>query len=365
MLRIDTRTQPTGGTLASLLHSALADPGFKSLDAAIAYVRSSGVDALQRDHEADIDRLRCRWLSSLDWCRSDAVALDALDHQPRSSVRIFDGVGVIGRPSCSPARSFHPKGFLFSGPRARLLISGSGNLSRNGITRGVELDTVIEVRDPSTPDETAAWEAIETVKKWFAKEWVSASPYRPLHAGYKSACAESAAMPPTTDDDWSPPSPGRRGFTAVELISVRRASVFWVEAGNLTRNLGPGNPGSQLMTRALTRVFFGFPPTSVAKQTHIGTINMRYAGVVTNDLSIEFAHNGMDRVNLPKPGQLGPPSYDNETLVIEKRQVGGRFIYDLRVAKPREKRALRIRSEKAGSAFKMPGQSRQFGFCIG
>jgi HKD family nuclease len=246
MLRNETCGQPAMGRVVDLLHAALAEPRYDALDAAVAYATPTGVGALREGHAADLDRVSGRWLSSFDWCRSDPVALGALDQLKRSAVRIFDGRYVIGRQGCVPKLPFHPKGFLFSGPNVRLLISGSGNLSRNGLTRGIELDTLIEVHDPTTSEEVAAWKAVEVIRTWFDGVWSSADPYGGLSDPYRIAYARASASPPPRDDDWSDSHliGSAQKYSAQELIKIRRAPVFWIEVGNLTRNLGPGNADS-------------------------------------------------------------------------------------------------------------------------
>lgn len=354
--------QPGGGTIAGLLQAGMGDPRYDTLDAAVAYVTASGVGALKGGDPAALDHLQRRWLSSFDWCRSDPVALRSLDQGNSSKVRIHDGAVVVEKPGCNPALPFHPKGFLFCGQDARLLISGSGNLSDNGILRGVELDTVIEVQNPQGAHELEVWAVLEGVRARFDDLWNNASNYAGLNDRYQEAFAQAAANPPRTDDDWSKVAPLPRGFTELDLVRMRRSNVFWTEAGNLTENLGAGNPGSQLMTKALTRVFFGFPATDRPRQSPLGSIDIRYGASITAGLSMEYAHNRMDRLNLPHPGPPGPPEYDQKTLVFTKVAYQGRIIYDLKLATSAEKRSLQARSKEAHSAFTMPG-GRRFGFC--
>lgn len=362
LLRIDTHVQPTHGKIVDLLHDGLTNQRYAKLEASVAYTTTSGTSALRDGGAFDVDlnRMRCQWLTGFDWCRSDPVALEALSQRLRSNVRIFDGQAVAALPGCAPTRPFHPKGFLFTGPNAALLISGSGNLSRSGLTRGVELNTVIEVRDPVTPNERAAWKAIQRYKTWFASTWRAADEYSLLHRAYTAAWLAARPVLPTTDDDIA--KPAGRGYSPDELISIRRATRFWIEAGNLTQNLGRGMPGNQLMMRGLTRVFFGFPPEVVPKQTPIGVVDVVYGGSPTPNLSLEFAHNGMDRLNLPRPAAGGPASYDQHTLVFARRPVRGRVVYDLELAGRKEARQLRRQSDLDGLTFAMPGQGRSFGF---
>jgi hypothetical protein len=348
--------------VADALHTALADPAFTRLDVAVAYVTTSGIKTLRDNDGAQLDRLDKRWLSSFDWCRSQPVALAALNQIAASSVRIHDGVFVVGRQGCAPRLPFHPKGFLFSGDEARLLISGSGNLSDNGINRGVELDTVLEVRSPTSPSETALWDELGELQAWFDGQWATANPYQGgLKSRYEAAYAAAPKMPAPTDDDWSPVTTPR-GFTPTQLAGARRATTFWTEAGNLTHNLGAGVPGSQLMMRAMTRVFFGIRPNVVPVKTPLGTVDIRYGGTIYANEPLEYAHNGMDRLNLPHPGPVGPPAYDQQTLVFRKVPYEGRVIYELTFATtPAQRTALRKASAAVELDLAMPG-GRRFGF---
>jgi hypothetical protein len=349
------------GSVAHALHAALGDPAFTRLDVAVAYVTTSGVKTLRDSDPAQLDRFDRRWLSSFDWCRSHPVALAALDQTPASSVRIHDGAFVVGREGCTPRLPFHPKGFLFSGDEARLLISGSGNLSDNGISRGIELDTVLEVRSPTSPQETTLWDALGKLQAWFDAQWASADPYQGLKSRYEIAYAAAPKVPAPTDDDWSPETTPR-GFAPTRLAGARRATIFWIEAGNLTPNLGAGVPGSQLMMRPMTRVFFGVPARVVPVKTPLGSVDIRYGGKIYPNETLEFAHNGMDRLNLPHPGPGGPPAYDQQTLVFRKVPYEGRVIYELTFATASAQRAvIRRASADVGLNLVMPG-GRRFGF---
>jgi hypothetical protein len=365
MLSIGGHVQPADGSLASTLRSAAANPRYERVDVAVAYVTVGGLDALRFGQSGgELSRLDCRWLSCFDWCRSDPQALSALDSRARSEVRISDGSAVVHRSSCRPVTPFHPKGFLFSGRGARLLVSGSGNLSRNGMISGTELDTIIEVTDPSGPVESDAWRALEAIDLWFASAWSQADAYAGLAEEYRKAHAAAPSAPPVTDDDSFPAHLAMRGYGADDLIAIRRASIFWIEAGKLTENLGAGNPGNQLMTRALTRVFFGFLPDALEPKSPIGSIAIRYDGITTDDLTIQYAHNGMDRLNLPRPGAGGPSIYDGTTLVFTRSSHEGRVLYNLSIADARAARSLRTKSARSNLSFAMPGGGRKFGFII-
>ena len=366
MLRIEPLTQPAHGRISDHLCRAIADTRYRTLEAAVAYVTSSGVAVLSEQCGANLNRISARWLTSFDWCRSDPVGLAALGQFASSEVRVFDGQSVVGRRGCVPVRSFHPKGFVLTGPQSRLVILGSGNLSRNGLRKGTELDAIIEVTNPKTLAERNAWAMIESIRTWHSNLWSSADPYATLAAKYADAYKRSIQSPVPTDDDCSDPSTRLTSgsYSPEQLIKMGRASLFWIEAGNLTENLGRGNPGSQLMMRALTRVFFGFDSNRVHRQTPIGTVAIQYGGNTVENLSIEFAHNSMDRLNLPRPGTSGPAKYDSEILVFRKTPDKGRVIYGLSISSETELKLLQKNSTAADMSFRMPAGGRQFGFCF-
>jgi len=252
---------------------------------------------------------------------------------------------------------------LFSGPDARMLISGSGNLSHNGMTRGVELDTIIEARKPTVGEEMETWDLLGRIQTWFDDLWSAATAYQgALETSYRAAFVAAPSTPAPTDDDWAPDTTPR-GYTPAQLAGARRAAVFWIEAGNLTHNLGAGLPGSQLMMRGMTRVFFGIAAKVVPKKTSLGVVDIRHGSTI-HEVTLEYAHNGMDRLNLPHPGQYGPAAYDQQTLVFRKSALQGRVILDLSLATTSaERKALRAASAIANLDFVMPGRNaRRFGF---
>ena len=155
---------------------------------------------------------------------------------------------------------------------------------------------------------------------------------------------------------------GRRSRLRVEdLLRLRSAQHLWIEAGNVSRNRGPGVPGNQIMMRAMTRVFFGVAARDVPRDTHLGQLAIRYHGHTSWDRTLRYSNNAMDVLTVPVPGSpAGPPAYDNQTLVFSKVSHGGALIYELKVASPAEKTTLVRRSKKVGGHFVM-SSGRKFG----
>jgi HKD family nuclease len=356
MSEFDVIAQPAGSTVSHVLRTALVDNRFNKLRAAVAYIMASGVQELQ---EALADSaLNRSWLTSFDWCRSDPAALSALHQQSLSSVRIHDGKRVVLRPGCGPTTSFHPKSFLFTGPDHALLVVGSANMSRNGLLHGVEVDAAIEVAGHSKRTESA-WRQIDSARLWFDAEWTKARSFAGLSSDYQ---AKYDRRPPSSAvlEFGETSSFVRRGFTAEQLAQVAHAQTMWIEAGRLTARTS-ATPGHQLMMRPLTRVFFGFQPLSVPRKTQLGSVRIRFGGTLHANRTLEFAHNSMDRLNLPTSGANGTVRYDGKILKFTKIALGGMVAYELSIISKRERNSLKAVSRRLNLSFAMPG-GRAFGF---
>src|SRR5271167_1258009 len=157
----------------SLFRVALEQGTYMHFDAAFAYATGGGVDALaavlrQAPHW---DSIHKRWLVSIDWCRSEPVALEHLSSLPTSAVRVFDGERVVGRRLCVPILPFHPKTFTLRGDNARSVICGSGNLSRNGLALGHEVGSLLAAVKPLESHEQGSWDSCGEVISWFDLIW--------------------------------------------------------------------------------------------------------------------------------------------------------------------------------------------------
>lgn len=363
MLRIESIGQPSQGTVIDVLAHANQDPDYKRLRAAVAYATHSGIRTLMGSGVLINSSLVKQWLVAIDWCRSEPSAIDALDTSPKSIARVPFGTEIVKSPRCTPRTSFHPKGFLFLGEEARLLVSGSANVSRNGLSIGHELDTIIEVKNPRTSAEKHAWVALENTNSWFLRLWKSADPYAQISGEYELVHADSIREPvPTSDDATNAPRPTHSSqFKPQELAKIRAAQRLWIESGKVTRNRGPKLAGNQIMMRAMTRVFFGVPAQDVPRDSFLASLTIGYQGHHSEDRTLRYSNNAMDVLTVPVPGgATGPPSYDKQTLVLTKMSAQGGLVYDLRIATPQEKRSLVQRSKKIGAYFEMRS-GRKFG----
>ena len=343
-------TRPNDGRYLELIQSAYEQTKPERVCAAVAYATHSGV--------ADLDdvlsslpgwrKAKKQWLIGIDYCRSDPLALAHLSSLPKSSVRIFDGEFVATRNGCVPRHSFHPKAYLLLGSNKSAAVVGSGNLSRTGLQFGVE--AAAAVRNNS---------AIAKMTTWFISQWRGATRLRDIEAPYQGQYESAAnrSHPQASEEDALPESATKGGqLKPHEVRKLRVCRHIWIEAGNVTRNRGPKQPGNQLMMKRNTRVFFGFPATDRPRNSAIGEVTIELGGQRTQGRPLRFSHNSMDVLTLPVPEE--GEAYDQETLHFE--QIGVR-VFRLTIGSRHDIRLWKRRSKTIEGAFQMKGGRRQWG----
>lgn len=327
MSQADYIAQPTNRTTLDALQAILQTGGVKRLDIAVAYVTASGVyDFLKRasntlgDNWANVPK---RWITSFDYCRTEPVALASLQSLDNSSIRIHDAAFCL-KHGGAPRVPFHPKAFLIRTNQRDYALAGSGNMSRSGLSRGVEAGLVVSV-SRVLPDEPSATAAIHAMRTWFSATWVDSTPLSaPLLTNYRQIFEhkDNLKAPAPTEDDVASTDTGRGALSTKDLHRLRVCRYFWIDAGNITKNRGPNLPGNQLMMKRLSRVFFGFGSTAVPENTHIGDVEICFNGGQGAPFSLTYSDNKMDKLVLPIPGAGGPPAYDNEYLLFERTRPG-------------------------------------------
>ena len=343
-------TTPNDHQYAEFIRQAVADTRPTRVLAAVAYATHSGVaelnDALQ--DEKAWRNAKKQWLVGIDHCRSDPIALAHLDSAPRSSVRIFDGAHVCQTTGCVPRTSYHPKLYLLQGLQRSAAVVGSGNLSRTGLRYGVEAAATVVGKDGHSH-----------LAKWFGATWRRhATPFDEIEQRYarQYASLDNRRHPAPSEDDAAPESTLKASqLGPSDLRRMRVCSHLWIEAGQLTPNRGAGQPGNQLMMKRNSRVFFGFSPADLCKNTKLGNIAIRYGEDSRPDCSLRFGDNSMDILTLPIPGDGGPDAYDDKTLRFER--VGVRT-FKLTIGRGRETSRWQKRSLAVDGAYKMKGGSR-------
>lgn len=362
MSQADYIAQPSSRTTLDALQSILQNGGVERLDVAVAYVTNSGAHDLVRRLSntlgGDWVAIPKRWITSFDYCRTEPVALDGLLSLPNSSIRIHDAAFCLEHGG-APKVPFHPKAFLIRTNQRDYVLAGSGNMSRSGLSRGIEAGLVVSVGriPPAEPTATAAIHAMST---WFSRTWRASTPLTaPLLASYSQLFEhkDNLKAPTPTEDDVASADTGRGALSTKDLQRLRVCRHFWIDAGNITKNRGPHLPGNQLMMKRLSRVFFGFGSTAVPENTHIGDVEISFNGGQGAPFSLTYSDNKMDKLVLPIPGDGGPPAYDNEYLLFERTMLG---VFKLTIGTKSTKARWLKRSIAIDGAFRM-SSGREWG----
>lgn len=363
MSRIVAIPQPSIRTTLDAITDILQTPHIEAMDIAAAYITVSGAqDLLQRVNRAlgngGADVVK-RWITSFDYCRTQPLALEALLSLPNSDVRIYDAAFCLQHGGV-PRVPFHPKTLLIRGEAMDWALAGSGNISRSGLSRGVEAGLVVSVDRTRNVQKQMTAESIDELRSWFSHAWDNATPlthellerYRGLYSS-----AANLGSPVPTEDDVVTSDLGRDGLSSADLRKLRACEHFWIEAGKITKNRGRHLPGNQLMMKRLSRVYFGFPSVDVPKNSAIGEIDIRFGGLEAGPYSLTYSDNSMDKLILPLPGDYGPPSYDHQNLLF--RAIGpGRF--ELTLGSSADKSTWLRKSKAIDAAFTFKSD-RQWG----
>jgi len=364
MLSYDFVTQPNGKSNRDLISYVLQGGDIDRVDIAAAYVTTGGArDLLLTLRESLLDRwpvVQKRWLISFDYCRTEPLAVRMLMEAPRSSVRVHDVVRVL-KQQCIPTSPFHPKTFIFGGKTRRAVFAGSGNISRSGLNTGHEVGLLLDSQSPVMKGERAARSKIAAIETWFQKSWEKEPQLNEAIIGKYREIFDSVpnlSHPIPTDDDPPERNAGRDHLAAQDLRKLRACSHFWIEAGNITKNLGRLRPGNQLMMKRLSRVFFGVPAVDVPQNSPLRTLKISYGQWEKSDCSLTFSDNGMDKLTLPVPESDGPPAYDGMTLLFTRIGPG---IFKLECGTERQKREWMSRSKDLAANFEMSAGGRKWG----
>lgn len=362
MSKVSLIAQPIVRTTLDAIEAIAKHDSLTKLDVAAAYVTSSGTyDFLNRIDGAlgaGWTGVKKRWLTSFDYCRTQPIALEALLSLPASSVRVYDANFCLsngGRPKVP----FHPKAFLLRGKERDFAVAGSGNMSRSGLSKGVEvgLSLTVNRKSPSEPTSAAAMRGLW---RWYKDVWETATPLNSALLKRYAALYESVpnlTHPAATEDDLASGETTKGALTSEDLQKLRACSHFWIEAGNITKNRGPHLPGNQLMMKRLSRVFFGYDPTPIPENTIIGGVEISFSGGSFASYTLSYSDNKMDKLNLPIPGTIGPAAYDNEYLLF--REVAPHK-FNLTLGTKADKAGWLKRSKAIGADFKM-ASGREWG----
>jgi HKD family nuclease len=362
MSQADFIAQPYSRTTLDAIQSILQSGGVEKIDIAVAYITLTGADdflkRVSNTMGAAWAAVPKRWITSFDYCRTEPLALSKLMSVPNSSIRIHDAEFCLEHGG-APKIPFHPKAFLIRTNQREYALAGSGNMSRSGLSRGVEAGLVISANCVAPAEPTSA-AAIDGMGKWFSRAWRDSTPLTaPLLERYRQIFEhrDNLKAPTPTEDDVASTDTGRGALTTKDLQKLRVCRHFWIDAGNVTQNRGPKLPGNQLMMKRLSRVFFGFSSDSIPKNTHIGDIDVSFNGAQGATFSLTYSDNKMDKLVLPIPGAGGPPAYDNEYLLFERTKLGG---FELTIGTKAMKKQWVKRSAEIDAEFQL-SSGREWG----
>lgn len=322
---IETRAiaQPDVETTLDAIERVIRQPDVREIDVAAAYITSGGAHEISRIMNAALGAASAgitkRWITSFDYCRTEPVALRTLMAMPQSTVRVYDADFCLAHKG-NPRVPFHPKMFLVRSDASDYALAGSGNVSRSGLTRGIEAGLAIGTgRTPQTV-EPATQVAVTNLRDWFSNLWNLAPALNGARlAAYENLydTVDNRKSPTPTEDDLAAPDDTRGSLSSSDLVKLRVCQHLWIDAGKITKNRGPNLPGNQLMTKRMTRVFFGFKAESLPKNTVLGQVQIRF-GQHVDSYTLSFSDNGMDKLNLPVPEGAGPASYENAHLMFKR-----------------------------------------------
>ena len=350
-------SQPSHQTTSAALKKVAKSYNFEALDIAAAYITSTGLFDLGstlRDHfDLSAGSKSKRWLTSFDYLRTEPVALEAILSFPNSIVKVYEPEVAL-RNSGIPRRPFHPKAYLFRlGENIEVGMAGSGNLSRSGLSKGVEAGIVVGVdrSDPAINNELL--QSIEMTRLWYEDLWDAGTELNSALLNRYSELYESAEnlkTPTPVEDDTASSDLSIVAISARDLKKLRVCRNFWIDAGNITKNRGKKLSGNQVMLKRMSRVFFGFGASDISENSHIGDIEVSMGGNNFKQYSLTYSDNKMDKLVLPIPGDEGPDSYDNRVLYF--RTIGPRQ-FELKVLECTQLPNFRKKSAAVEGAFKM------------
>ena len=178
MSEIDYVAQPATRSALDVLENIARSGGVLSLDVAAAYITAGGLhDFLNRMENAlgsDWASVEKRWITSFDYCRTQPVALEKLLSLPTSAVRVHDANFTLSH-NAMPKIPFHPKTFLLRSNQKDFALAGSGNLSRSGLSRGVEVGLSLSVLR-TDPVEVSSAASMQSLREWYLATWNNATP---------------------------------------------------------------------------------------------------------------------------------------------------------------------------------------------
>lgn len=350
--------------LRAIRHTSMANE-FDRLTGFYAYATIGGTRLVLETLRENLPRWKQaqkRWLVSMDFGRTDPDALELLASIPRSDVRIPNAQEVLNQ-RLRPTVCFHAKTLIFD-TRANPyrapsgLVVGSANLSVSGLTLGQEHAIAASISRRPTRMESVKWRSIfhspalledlfrsgTRLTNALLRRYTALRPERDRFQDDRQPIIRNVIQAQNLDSSFS------------EAVTLATAGNLWVDVDYVVQNRGRDLPGNQVDLARGTRTFFGLRSERVERNTFLGNVGVRFAGLYS-DCHMRFGNNMMDKLNLPIPGDGGPPRYENTTLLF-KRGADGTFILEVRNREDADE--WRVLSESNGSLFRMRS-GREYG----
>jgi HKD family nuclease len=145
--------------LRVLLRSLLLDQSYSRLDAAVAFVRLSGMQAIENELTQFAQRASVRILVGLDFKMSSHEAIARLHTIAGADTDIY------GMRS-GDAECFHPKMYLFTGAKTAALVVGSANLTGTALGTNEEATLALQLDLGEEGDKRLVDEATKRIDDW-------------------------------------------------------------------------------------------------------------------------------------------------------------------------------------------------------
>ncbi len=310
---------------------AAAISTFAHLRGAYAFASAGGaltlLEAL-RESQPSFPDIRKRWLISLDFGYTEPEALELLAVLPNSEVRTVDSEYLLGR-RLQPRACFHPKTLILDGGVAEpplAVIVGSANLTVSGLRRAHEHAVVSAWVGAQGQRAAGQLQVAVAEAARFDRLWDEADPIDgPLLDRYRQCRARYVKHrpPPRSEDDSDAVKEIEKETGSLSRAArMAAADCFWVEFRKDQRNRGEGQAGNQIDLAKGSRAFFGVSIEPVPLMSPLGSVMLRYGNGEPVDRNLRFGHNAMDKLDLPIPGQDGPPTYEGQTLMFRRTEAG-------------------------------------------
>jgi hypothetical protein len=352
-------------TIIDAIHGAASRAKFNRVRASYAFASSPGAFLLAetlRDALEDWERATKRWMVSFDWGHTQPAAVEYLLSLPKSEVRVPNADQVI-RSRLMPRVCFHPKTIVLdkaaggAGPPVAAVI-GSGNMTVSGLRTGYETaSAAVWTSSSMNAAARAQLAAVLREARDTDRVWALATP---VDADLIARYAAVRKKRPTMNEDAS--KAATTFSSSYGSIDLARAAVLasatnlWVEIDYVVRNRGAGREGNQVDLPRGTRTFFGFPAATIPRNSPLGEIVIAY-GTDRFPRNMRYGNNQMDKLDLPIPGDEGPPSYLHTTLRFERI---GPKTFRLHVGTTQEIAKWKALSRRRGTSYAMRS-GREYG----